>query len=158
MNLTALELCIWFSHLSKNEHKQCRGERHSSAHSACIFFLCVWRMNKRSADMSLSKVEVTEVDKIWCFLSAAFCFHVKSPWLNGSIINNVFYIKLLSHWRNKASLCSLIDPINIILSHVIRGLQNLSKEMTWTWSHDISLNYSNDSIKYYDGSNSQQQQ
>jgi len=38
----------------------------------------------------------------------------------------------------------IVGPVNIILSHVIRGLQILSKEMTLTQSHAVSLSYSND--------------
>lgn len=66
----------------------------------------------------------------------------------------------LGHWGKSpsSSLYVLIDPVNIILSHVIRGPRNLSKEMTLTWSHAVSLNYSNDSIKNFGKRDSQQQQ
>lgn len=69
-------------------------------------------------------------------------------------------MKLLNQWRkkHKSSLCGLIDPVNIILSHEIRELQNLSKEITLTWSHVVVLSYTNDSIKYFSGRKIQQKQ
>lgn len=139
-------LCIRFYY-----HAQNRNEKGQDTHkySACIRIRMLEKLRGQQTNLSIR-------GDCNAWRSGVYSHVTLFEWHSNNLHFETWL--LLSHWRNTASLCCLIDPVNIILSHVIRRLQNLSKEMTRTRSHAISLNHSNDSIKYLVAGNSQQQQ